>query len=228
MAVHAVPLIHTSRAIEFAASPIDAFSQQRQEADCLVTPVADLSEKAGLVVINGNIQPVEPFIAGALAKAIKVSHELQSQNLRVDCSAFAVLLCSGYYRGVTKDVYDESTKAIDYRQPAVNSRHKSIARIMEPLQLADPFLLIGKGSVFWPKHTVVPISHGHNLYAHKFGEGPIAVTGLETAARHYGTSLLAAILRMDFMDHAGSAFLQYRAANIDGITASETYRFNSR
>jgi hypothetical protein len=228
MAIKAVSLISSAPAIEFASSPIGVARNGVGEADCLITPADSIANHVEIIVINGETQTIEPFIAGALAKAIRASHELQSQNLRVDCSAFAVMLCGGFYQGVTRYDYDQSAKTIDYRKPGINARHLTLARIMEPLQLAEPFMLKGRVKVFWPRHTVVPVSKGINLYAHKFGEGPIALTDIETATKHYGTSLLATVLRMEFADQTGNPILAYHVPGSAGVAAEEAYRFNSQ
>lgn len=228
MIIQAIPLVRSAKALEFGRAPIGVERNGVGEANCLLTPVDSIASSVELIVINGETQQVEPFVAGALAQAIKTTHEIQSRQMRVDCSAFAVMLCGGFYRGVPKGEYDICAKAIDYRKPTINSRHFSVARVMEPLQLAEPFLLKGRGTVFWPQHTVVPVSEGRNLYAHKFGEGPVALTDLETATWHYGTNLLASIIRMEFADHIGRAVLTYGAPASDGHAPAETYRFNTR
>ena len=173
----------------------------------VLTNPLGISGRSSELTVDNEMVDVSTEIAQQISKTVVRALRQSSKGYRVDCTAFATMLCGGTYRGVDREVYQHGP--LD-RRFAIGELQSLEGPIEAPPILQPVSFFRNDRGLATPEHTAVSVSEDQDLVIHKLGDGDLVLSDLTTAGRWYDTSHMA-IVEGIYITSSGQRVLAYNA-----------------
>lgn len=173
----------------------------------VLTNPLDVSGHSDELTIDSEPVDVSPEIVKQISKTVVRALRQSDKGYRVDCTAFATMLCGGTYRGIDREIYQHGP--LD-RRFAIGTLQRLDDVVEAPPLLKPVSFFRNDRGLATPEHTAVSVSDNKDLMIHKLGDGDLVLSDLSTAGRWYDTSHMA-IVDGVYITSLGQRVLAYNA-----------------